>query len=163
MLVVQDKGGWRLTNQMAVPLCTLPLESGTRRSELEWTWDLSLFDCQIEANIGMTWVIFVPSKGVIASPRSSAWMFGSHRRSQLRSKLLDSRGCSNMEYAYGLLDKGYIPDAVLRPVMRQLCRNRQADINRGESVIYDLTTYPLTPLRGAVSFYLSGLRFGEQY
>ena len=37
-----------------------------------------------------------------------------------------------MEYAYALLDKGYIPDAVLRPTIRSLCRQRQREIDRGE-------------------------------
>ena len=38
-----------------------------------------------------------------------------------------------MDYAYGLLDKGYIPDTVLRPVIRQLCRKRQREIEHGQS------------------------------
>lgn len=36
-----------------------------------------------------------------------------------------------MDYAYDLLDKGYIPDAALRPVIRQLCRKRLREINHG--------------------------------
>ncbi|WWC91115.1 uncharacterized protein L201_006056 [Kwoniella dendrophila CBS 6074] len=36
-----------------------------------------------------------------------------------------------MDYAYGLLDKGYIPDAALRPVIRQLCRKRLREIDHG--------------------------------
>jgi len=36
-----------------------------------------------------------------------------------------------MDYAYALLDKGLIPDAVLRPVIRQLCRKRLREINHG--------------------------------
>jgi hypothetical protein len=39
----------------------------------------------------------------------------------------------NMDYAYGLLDKGYIPDAALRPVIRQLCRKRLREIDNGRS------------------------------
>jgi hypothetical protein len=36
-----------------------------------------------------------------------------------------------MDYAYALLDGGYIPDAALRPVIRQLCRKRQREIEHG--------------------------------
>ena len=36
-----------------------------------------------------------------------------------------------MEVAYAMIDKGYIPDAVLRPVIRQLCRKRLREINLG--------------------------------
>ncbi|WVR08975.1 hypothetical protein IAU60_006034 [Kwoniella sp. DSM 27419] len=36
-----------------------------------------------------------------------------------------------MDYAYALLDKGYIPDAALRPVIRQLCRKRLREIDHG--------------------------------
>jgi hypothetical protein len=39
---------------------------------------------------------------------------------------------SAMEFAYSLLDKGYIPDVALRPVIRQLCRTRQKEIEKGE-------------------------------
>jgi hypothetical protein len=37
----------------------------------------------------------------------------------------------SMDYAYALLDGGYIPDAALRPVIRQLCRKRQREIEHG--------------------------------
>lgn len=37
-----------------------------------------------------------------------------------------------MDYAYSLLDQGYIPDAVLRPVIRQLCRKRLREIELGK-------------------------------
>lgn len=40
-----------------------------------------------------------------------------------------------MDYAYALLDKGYIPDAVLRPTIRSLCRQRQKEIDRGEGFV----------------------------
>ncbi|WWC73010.1 uncharacterized protein I206_106975 [Kwoniella pini CBS 10737] len=36
-----------------------------------------------------------------------------------------------MDYAYALLDKGYIPDTALRPVIRQLCRKRLREIDHG--------------------------------
>ncbi|RXK38188.1 hypothetical protein M231_04562 [Tremella mesenterica] len=36
-----------------------------------------------------------------------------------------------MEYAYALIDRGYVPDMVLRPVIRRLCRNRQREIDHG--------------------------------
>ncbi|EIW66062.1 hypothetical protein TREMEDRAFT_35623 [Tremella mesenterica DSM 1558] len=36
-----------------------------------------------------------------------------------------------MEYAYALIDRGYVPDMVLRPVIRKLCRNRQREIDHG--------------------------------
>ncbi|OCF42963.1 hypothetical protein I317_03184 [Kwoniella heveanensis CBS 569] len=36
-----------------------------------------------------------------------------------------------MDYAYALLDKGYIPDSALRPVIRQLCRKRLREIDNG--------------------------------
>ncbi|WWD21355.1 hypothetical protein CI109_105839 [Kwoniella shandongensis] len=36
-----------------------------------------------------------------------------------------------MEYAYSAIDKGYIPDAALRPVIRQLCRKRLREIDHG--------------------------------
>lgn len=38
-----------------------------------------------------------------------------------------------MDYAYDLLDKGYVPDVALRPVIRQLCRKRLREINHGKS------------------------------
>lgn len=43
-----------------------------------------------------------------------------------------------MDYAYDLLDKGYIPDAALRPVIRQLCRKRLREINHGQSALLHL-------------------------
>ncbi|KAK8843991.1 hypothetical protein IAR55_006784 [Kwoniella newhampshirensis] len=36
-----------------------------------------------------------------------------------------------MEYAYSAIDKGYIPDAALRPIIRQLCRKRLREIDHG--------------------------------
>lgn len=36
-----------------------------------------------------------------------------------------------MDAAYNLLDQGYIPDRVLRPVIRQLCRKRLREIDHG--------------------------------
>ena len=39
---------------------------------------------------------------------------------------------TDMDYAYALLDKGYIPDAMLRPAIRSLCRVRQREIDNGK-------------------------------
>ncbi|WRT69155.1 uncharacterized protein IL334_006139 [Kwoniella shivajii] len=36
-----------------------------------------------------------------------------------------------MDYAYAALDKGYIPDTALRPIIRQLCRKRLREIDHG--------------------------------
>ncbi len=37
-----------------------------------------------------------------------------------------------MQYGYSALDGGWIPDSVLRPVIRQLCRKRLREIDMGE-------------------------------
>ncbi|KAI5452573.1 hypothetical protein NCC49_000734 [Naganishia albida] len=36
-----------------------------------------------------------------------------------------------MQYGYSALDRGLVPDSVLRPVIRQLCRQRLREINKG--------------------------------
>ncbi|KAK4685699.1 cyclopropane-fatty-acyl-phospholipid synthase, partial [Tremellales sp. Uapishka_1] len=51
-----------------------------------------------------------------------------------------------MDYAYALLDKGYIPDTVLRPVIRQLCRQRLRDIDHGTSFAVYFSLGSLYPL-----------------
>ncbi|WWC98068.1 hypothetical protein V866_004958 [Kwoniella sp. B9012] len=57
-----------------------------------------------------------------------------------------------MDYAYALLDKGYIPDSALRPVIRQLCRKRLREIDHGSfganhsakmAFVSDLHTRPI--------------------
>ena len=37
------------------------------------------------------------------------------------------------EYGESALDNGWIPDAVLRPVIRKLCRVRLGEIDKGQS------------------------------
>ena len=39
----------------------------------------------------------------------------------------------DMDYAYAILDRGYIPDAALRPAIRYLCRRRLRQIDHGSS------------------------------
>ena len=58
-----------------------------------------------------------------------------------------------MDYAYSALDKGYVPDAVLRPVIRQLCRNRQREIERGESKSCNAQDRPAQLAIGVVAEY----------
>ncbi|ORY33116.1 S-adenosyl-L-methionine-dependent methyltransferase [Naematelia encephala] len=57
-----------------------------------------------------------------------------------------------MDYAYALLDKGYVPDMALRPVIRQLCRKRLREIDHGSltanhaakmAFIQDLSSRPI--------------------
>ena len=45
----------------------------------------------------------------------------------MSSMLLDSV----LQVGYNLIDNGLIPDFVLRPVIRALCRQRLREINRG--------------------------------
>ena len=41
-----------------------------------------------------------------------------------------------MDYAYSLLDRGYVPDTLLRTAIRRLCRVRQREIDYGKSLFY---------------------------
>lgn len=80
---------------------------------------------------------------------SSAVVF-IHEDTKPQSHLcLASNSSSAMEFAYSLLDKGYIPDIALRPVIRQLCRTRQKEIEKGE---YNYKQ-PLDHMSGIASSY----------
>ena len=77
-------------------------------------------------DIFLLFVFVVPYQCYIRSSRNSSFL--SATTSTLLTKL---HPISKMDYAYDLLDKGYIPDAALRPVIRQLCRKRLREINHG--------------------------------
>jgi hypothetical protein len=49
-----------------------------------------------------------------------------------------------MQYGYSALDRGLIPDSVLRPVIRQLCRQRLREINKGKSLHFS-SSYQSNP------------------
>ncbi len=40
-----------------------------------------------------------------------------------------------MDYAYSAVDGGWVPDSVLRPVIRQLCKKRLREIDGGELIV----------------------------
>lgn len=49
---------------------------------------------------------------------------------------------SIMQYGYSALDRGLIPDSVLRPVIRQLCRQRLREINKGVPSLSHVPSVP---------------------
>lgn len=66
-----------------------------------------------------------------------------------------------MDYAYSLIDRGLIPDFVLRPVVRALCRSRLREIDNGSLTGLSLPSALAVPADLETANHAAKLKFIE--